>query len=907
MKKLMMFIILLAIGAPAAGLVHPDDAPDWAGCENSGAIWWEFEQDGCVPTSNEIDPAYGYNPPLVDPTFGTRYEDGGPQWTWADGIHAVDFEDAFNQPVPERGGKQYLRQYLQVVHTMVSAPDPSLIGLALEIWNMQDWTGCPQEYITLPGDGYLGGYEFPEPTSIVDLGGGWFKSIWVTEFSTDGSVGEYSFTDLYEATHTSCMFGMDVPTTGLQLEEVKIDLIWHNGEPTCEPSCVNQGGQMIFSKEGDIWVMDPDGSNVVNITNTPDLSESGARWAPDGTKIVFGASAPGEKRDIYVVNADGSGMVNLMNTPDVHEERPSWSPCGSKIAYASNTGSEYAIYVMDSDGTNRIPLTSGPGDAYPDWSPDGTKIVFVRAMTWGQPISHYQIFVMNSDGTDVQRLTDNNADDYIPVWSPDGSKIAFISTRGGNAWREQIYVMNADGSDQTNITNSSWRHSGPRWSPDGSRLVFQRSPYNTWVSDIWVMDADGGNPVQLTNTPGIPEGGPDWSCVSQMVSVAVDIKPGSCPNPLNVESKGMLPVAILGSEDFDVTDIDIAPTRLAGVPPIRSSLEDVAGPVVGDPVAYWSFDDVGDPGHDDSGNGHNGTVHEATSTDGVCGNALDFNGSSYVDVANAAGLNPTDAITITAWFKADAFALGTYSWPPIVAKYDTGLGGGYDLAIQKVFEGTPRIGASVFTEGGPITLQDSPPAEPISEGIWYFTAMTYDGSTLTLYTGKKGETSLIILSMSGPGSLVTSPSHLNIGRSPYNTSRYFDGVIDEVRIYDRALSASEIAALIEQMCDGKECPCTTAGGDGFTDLTLKFKTRDIVAALVAAEVDLSSGEELTVPLTGALSDGTLIEGADCMVVVGQVPRSIHVKRSDVNKDGIVDILDMAIVSKHWLESSVEQY
>ena len=83
------------------------------------------------------------------------------------------------------------------------------------------------------------------------------------------------------------------------------------------------------------------------------------------------------------------------------------------------------------------------------------------------------------------------------------------------------------------------------------------------------MNADGSNRAQLTNTTGI-NFGPDWSCVSQMVSVDVDIKPGSCPNPLNVASKGVLPVAILGSGDFDVTDIDIAPTRLAGVAPKRT-------------------------------------------------------------------------------------------------------------------------------------------------------------------------------------------------------------------------------------------------------------------------------------------------------------------------------------------------
>lgn len=61
--------------------------------------------------------------------------------------------------------------------------------------------------------------------------------------------------------------------------------------------------------------------------------------------------------------------------------------------------------------------------------------------------------------------------------------------------------------------------------------------------------------------------------------VAVDIKPGACPNPFNVKSRGVLPVAILGAEDFDVTSIDVASIRLAGVGAIRSSFEDVAAPV----------------------------------------------------------------------------------------------------------------------------------------------------------------------------------------------------------------------------------------------------------------------------------------------------------------------------------------
>jgi len=64
------------------------------------------------------------------------------------------------------------------------------------------------------------------------------------------------------------------------------------------------------------------------------------------------------------------------------------------------------------------------------------------------------------------------------------------------------------------------------------------------------------------------------------VMVEVDIKPGSCPNPLNLKSRGILSAAVLGGGDFDVNDIDTASIRLAGVAPVRSSMEDVAAPVI---------------------------------------------------------------------------------------------------------------------------------------------------------------------------------------------------------------------------------------------------------------------------------------------------------------------------------------
>jgi len=67
----------------------------------------------------------------------------------------------------------------------------------------------------------------------------------------------------------------------------------------------------------------------------------------------------------------------------------------------------------------------------------------------------------------------------------------------------------------------------------------------------------------------------DSACAPPVVAVSVDIKPGSCTNPLNVNALGALPVAIAGSADYDVSQIDLATVTLAGVPALRGNLADV--------------------------------------------------------------------------------------------------------------------------------------------------------------------------------------------------------------------------------------------------------------------------------------------------------------------------------------------
>ena len=63
---------------------------------------------------------------------------------------------------------------------------------------------------------------------------------------------------------------------------------------------------------------------------------------------------------------------------------------------------------------------------------------------------------------------------------------------------------------------------------------------------------------------------------NEVISVPLDIKPGSCANPLNVKSNGVLPVAVFGSENLDVNEIDTDTITLNGVTPIRSRIRDMA-------------------------------------------------------------------------------------------------------------------------------------------------------------------------------------------------------------------------------------------------------------------------------------------------------------------------------------------
>jgi len=161
----------------------------------------------------------------------------------------------------------------------------------------------------------------------------------------------------------------------------------------------------------DIYAMNPDGSNVVQLTQGPGENMGGS-WSPDGSKIAFLSTRDGGAAEIYVMQANGGNPVRLTTNRLAEGGRIAWSPDGSKIAFYASSNADLDIYVMDADGGNVTRLTEGPShDRSPTWSPDGRRIAFTSDRDGDD-----EVYIMNADGTGPVRLTTSAAPDVLDAW-----------------------------------------------------------------------------------------------------------------------------------------------------------------------------------------------------------------------------------------------------------------------------------------------------------------------------------------------------------------------------------------------------------------------------------------------------------------------------------------------------------
>ena len=204
-----------------------------------------------------------------------------------------------------------------------------------------------------------------------------------------------------------------------------------------------------------------------------------------------------------------------------------------------------------------------------------------------------------------------------------------------------------------------------------------------------------------------------------------------------------------------------------------------------DPIAHWKFDETsGTSAADSSGNNLTGTLTNGPVWDSA--GALAFDGSNdHVNIGNPSALQLTGAMTLSAWIKVESFA----NSGRIVAKQGGSTARSWGLNVESSGAASFQIASNAST----LLLVNSPAT--LQTGQWYLLTGVYEpGVSLKLYIdgtlAATNSTAIPSAQFSANG------LNVNIGRRP-SGDLHFNGLADDVRIYDRALSAAEVAALAD--------------------------------------------------------------------------------------------------------------
>lgn len=189
-----------------------------------------------------------------------------------------------------------------------------------------------------------------------------------------------------------------------------------------------------------------------------------------------------------------------------------------------------------------------------------------------------------------------------------------------------------------------------------------------------------------------------------------------------------------------------------------------------------------------SGNGNTGVVNGAVwTTNGAAeGGAYDFDGTNdYIACASSASLNITNYLTMAAWVRFDGEGSGNHVF---LTKHRSGALQYGMLRYASGGGSTHEFAALLGTPGG--SHSDYVSDYLLDDDVWYFLGATYDGTNVSLFVN-----GVIAKTCSRSGAIAGDATDgLDIGRE-HQWNEYANAIVDEVRIYDWALSAAEMKGL----------------------------------------------------------------------------------------------------------------
>jgi hypothetical protein len=188
--------------------------------------------------------------------------------------------------------------------------------------------------------------------------------------------------------------------------------------------------------------------------------------------------------------------------------------------------------------------------------------------------------------------------------------------------------------------------------------------------------------------------------------------------------------------------------------------------------------------NDLSGNNNSGSLVNGPTFSTANGGSIVFDGTNdYVDVSNSTSLNPT-TISIGAWFYLNSLVTNQN----IISKGFTSVAEPFVQYTLKMLDSSPFNTIQIQTSIGG-TRQTLTSATTLTTGVWYYAVGTYDGSTLRMFINGIQDANTI----SSSGTITSYNTPLQVGRWGTQGNQYLNGRIATAQIYNRALSAAEVA------------------------------------------------------------------------------------------------------------------